>query len=239
MIKASRLFPRLWITVVICLYAGTGAQAGLMDIAGLTDDRQVSADGSMPWIGQPTARVGGGSTLDSAFVMVFQLPALAPGEMISSATLTFNYSALANTPTGNADLYGLGYTADPAVLGTDFYGGVFGGDLTDATALQDDILVLTSPTGAVTTDVTGSTNLAAHLAEQYSLGAIGGDYVKLRLSIDVDDETSYYYYTVSTANSIPPVLSIETSVVPEPATCGLILGFGILGLVLWRRRRGS
>lgn len=188
------------------------AQAATYAVTGHVDDRELWSDGTLRWIGQTTMRVGGATAgSDGVAFYIFELPSLASGESVASADLSFTLLSISNTPTGKADLHGFDYRSATTVSIADYYQGSFGGD-SGTTPIQDDILTLSS-SGVITTDSTGSSNLATYLDDQYTAGAQGGDYVILRLNIDVSDETNYYYYNVASANNSgnEPVLSIQTT----------------------------
>lgn len=224
--------------VIAGLVAAQSAQAVVFNINGNTADQGIYSTGGSNWVGQDTGRVGGASdTADGAFVYVFALPDLG-GEAIDTASLDFSFT-ISNSPNGNADLYGLDYSSTAGVsAATDYYQGAYGDD-PNATPLQDDILTLSSTEGRMSTDATGSANLASYLTAQYDNGAQPGDYVKLRLNIDVANESNYYYYKVDSANNGTvenrPVLNITT--VPEPSTFAIGAGvIAILATVIRRKR---
>jgi hypothetical protein len=127
----------------------------------------------------------GGSSpnyVDRCTIYVFQLPNLGSvANPFITASFTFNYVSKQNTLKNN-DLYGLGVRAAATVLGTDYYGQTATDDPTDATRLQTDILVDSSPTGPITTSAGGSAALASYLNAQYAGGAGVGKYVFLRLN---------------------------------------------------------
>jgi len=182
-------------------------------ITGDGADQSPLSSGAMVWVGQATFRVGGyNSTADGAAVYVFQLPALDADETIVTADFEAHLLRIANNPGGACDLYGLGYRTGSTVQASDFYQGDFGSDTTDAWGLQDDFAVITTPADSiVSTDAAGDATLAAYLSAQYAAGAQGGDWVFLRINPDVANQTNYYYWEFTSANSSPkPVLTIET-----------------------------
>lgn len=186
---------------------GGGSGGGPYTITGSTDDRDVRSTGAMGWVGEPSVRVGGASSsYDSVMVYVFELPSIASGATVTSASLSFEYTGLSNNPSGKVDLYGLPYDSSGAVSSSHYYQGVYGSD-SSATAIQNDILTTSTSTGTISTDSTGSSNLVDYLNAQYANGAEGGDFIYLRLNPDVSNETNYHYFNVATANSsTPPVL---------------------------------
>ena len=190
---------------------GTGA---VYVVNGHTDDTCMRVDGTFRAITQKDNRAGDDNAgVDGAYVMVFQLPTLAAGETVTDANLDVVLVNLRSGMIGNVDLYGLPYRSASAVIAADYYQGVYAGDVA-ATALQDDICVLTTPLGPVASDAVGDSNIAAYLNAQYAAGAQGGDYVFLRLSPDVDEAPNYQYYAFASANAddagTRPVLTITT-----------------------------
>ncbi|MFW6145941.1 MAG: PKD domain-containing protein [Planctomycetota bacterium] len=201
-------------SVVITVNAADGGGGEVYTINGSTADQVVRSDGTAKWVGKEDLRVGGGvEGADGAAVLVFQLPTLDAGETIATAALEINLESIQHSPSGHVDLYGLGYRASASVQTSDFYQGAYGGDTTDAWALQDDFATLSTPTGIVATGATGDANLASYLADQYAAGAQGGDYVFLRLNPDVADVEDYWYWLFTSADgTVVPVLTIETNV---------------------------
>jgi chitodextrinase len=180
-------------------------------VGGASEDRGLSDNGSTDWIYESNCRVGGASgSNDRAMVFVFVLPTLAAGEVITDADLSFNLESIANTPNGNADLYGLPYQTSLSIGSSQYYDGTFDGDA-GAEGIEGAILTPSSTSGAISTSSTGDANLVDYLNAQYDAGAEGGDYVLIRLNSSVSNEGNYKYYTVSTANSgNGPSLWIET-----------------------------
>lgn len=196
-------------------YTITISQPETYQITGHVDDRDIRDDSSMGWIGEQGVRVGGANTTqDNSMVYIFELPEFGEGETVTDASLSFNLEGVANNPSFHVDLYGLDYQSTTTLSGSMYYEGSYDGD-SNATALQDDILVNSTSTGTVTTSSTGSSNLVSYLTAQITAGAEGGDYVLLRLNQDTADASSYHYYHVSSANHATsgyrPVLTIETN----------------------------
>lgn len=179
---------------------------------------------------------------DTSAVLVFQLPTLSPGESITSAGLSFRGvepSSTANTPF-NADLYGLGYRAGSAVLGTDFFRGAL--DATDATLIQDNILNNSTgqPAGLnASTSAAGNIALVGYLNSQYALGG-ANQFVFLRFSTDnvaaIGAKNGYFIGSATNTGGFKPILTFETTVagVPEPTSLAVV-GMAAGGLLLRRR----
>lgn len=134
-------------------------------------------------------------------VFVFAMPDFGViANPFTSASISFNLTSIEGTPAGNADLYGLGKRAAPTVLTSDYWADTATPDPTDATLLQDNLLVPSSTYG-----IKSSTNLAAYLNTQYASGAGANQYVFLRLSTDADFANSQrYFITSANGASIPP-----------------------------------
>lgn len=180
------------------------------EISGATSDAGVQNNGTVRGTGDSTLRVGGAnSSYDQALVLVFQLPTLVTGETITDAGLSFEGDAGGGSQAGNLDLYGLGYQSSSTVSSPPYYAGSYGND-TNATELQNDIMTPSTTAGLITTDATGSSNLVTYLNALYIAGAVGGDYVLLRINPDTN-EGNYKYWEIDTADSSnKPMLNIET-----------------------------
>lgn len=186
-----------------------------------------------------TATVGRVTGLISGLtVLPFALPTLPEGQMLSNASFTFTSSTTV-IPNFNTDLYGLGFRTTSTVLTTDSFIGAF--DTTDATLIQNDFV---STTSSLTINVAFSTNavggqaLTAYLNAQYTAGAVGGNFVFLRLNPDTfttSANNSYGVRTADGASTFFPVISFDVVPVPEPSTAVmLVMG---AGFTLLRRRR--
>lgn len=177
-----------------------------------------------------------GSNVVGVAVYAFQLPNLAFGESIASASLTIRNLTNSNTLTSNIDLYGLNYRAASTITTADYFVGTL--DTTGATLIDENWFTLGSTpalnTFFTTTGDTGAT-LANYLNAQYTAGAVGGNYVFLRLNNDVFNVDARMNPTGSTyaTESYRPYISY--TVVPEPGTVALLSG-GLM-LLLFKRRR--
>lgn len=165
--------------------------------------------------------VGRNGNVLNAAVLVFELPTIAPGEIIANANLSFTSEQGSITDVPNADLYGLDFRVSSTVLAADFFAG---SNDSSALKIQDNILTNTMPLGevAVTTDNSGDSALVSYLTAQLANGAQAGDFVFLRLNIDEVIPSSgnvKNYKIFSASNPTPPILTIETlQAIPEPST---------------------
>lgn len=153
-------------------------------IYGSTSDTEVREDGAVSASNSTGLLAGGGGSpaLDRAAVFVFQLPDFgAVSNPFNSAKFQFNVSSKSGTPP-NFDLYGLGRRANSAVLAGDYYGETNNADASDATLLQNQILVAATATGVRSNNSAGGTALKNYLNTQYAAGAGAGQYVFLRFS---------------------------------------------------------
>jgi hypothetical protein len=205
---------------------GTGVAHGVT-ITSSTADLQIHSNGTTAWSGQSTMRIGGASSsYDGAGLFFFALPALDSGESISSASFTVKLNSLANSFDFDADLYGLPYRSTAAFTTGDYYSGTFGGD-TGATAIEESFLEDSMSDGiTVSSSTSGEEALVEYLNAQYAAGASGGDYVPIRLNIDVSDAANYRYYEVASANDATnaPVLELEIASYIETGTSVTIQG---------------
>ncbi len=175
-------------------------------------DNQLAEDGSRPWVGNGTLRVGGGSTLDTVGVFPFQLPELPEGESIWSVDFQFWMEKVSNSP-GPADVYALPFQDAPEFSNDVFYGGAFDAD-PNATGVQANILVIDSPQGIYNLSELGKAALTQHIIAQYENGAEAGDWILIRMGPRKENEGNYAFYEVASANHAEPqkrpTLIIET-----------------------------
>jgi autotransporter-associated beta strand protein len=153
-------------------------------IYGLTSDTDIREDGSISVANGSSLLLGGAGSpaLDRSAIFVFQFPDFgAVANPFTSAKFQFNVSSKNGTPP-NVDLYGLGRRASSTVLASDYYGETPAADPTDATFLQNNILISTTATGVTSTSTTGGTALVSYLNAQYAAGAGAGQYLFLRFS---------------------------------------------------------
>lgn len=191
-------------------------------------------------------RVGGGGASPNFqkinAIFVFDLPALAPGEVFDSASFTLNLTAKEGTVTNfNVDLYALELRSSNTVLGDDVFVGAFNTDATNATGLTDNFLVSTTALGQVTTAGgvgSGATTLADFLNAQYALDSSAADkFLFIRASQDANSNNGNHRFRVNSADTTgtanDPRIDF-TTVVPEPAGAWLV---ALGALSLGRRSR--
>lgn len=156
------------------------------------------------------ARIG--HSLQECFVIPFQLPTIPVGESITDVKLSFNITSYtSHASSTNADLYGLGYRNSASVsLSGDYYTGA--NDATDAVKIQTDILTPASGTGLIETN---TSNLLTYIDDQYTAGAVAGDFVFLRLNTSSLAATYNYYVLASADGNVTtrPTLTITTALV--------------------------
>lgn len=192
----------------------------------------------------------------SSSILPFALPSLAPGEVITGATLNITFegesaSLMIEATDGNVDLYGLPYDASPITQEASRY---FSGP-SDATAgvtkLQDNIMTPGDYPAEGTFAPKVSVDISDYLNSLFAAGATAGDFAVLRLSYDVatHNGTNNRYRVVTSGGDGPDGIDtaphtiaegaphlIITTVVPEPGGLAL-LGLGGLGLIRRRRSR--
>lgn len=201
--------------------------------------------------------------LERQAVYFFELPALAPGETISSASFSFDFTfrkdnGVGGPPRHSVDLYGLGWLPDPPALDATWFWASAADDVRTGDQLgtnigaqpvvkiQDNILTTTqagspssTPLGYTQTDAQGGAELVSFLDLLYAQGARAGDYAVLRMSPDADLRSDWvrgYHVSLSEHGGYRPTLVL--TIVPEPSTL-VLLAMGAVGLpaYAWRRRR--
>ncbi len=170
-------------------------------IFGNTSDADVRSDGlvSASTGSSMLPGVSGTPAMDRSAVYVFQLPDFgAVANPFTTAIFRFEMSSNSGTP-ANVDLYGLGRRTASTVLASDYYGQTTTADSSDATFLQDNILISSTATGIISTNSNGGTSLKNYLNTQYASGVGAGKFVFLRLSSN-GTATSAKRYAVTSAN---------------------------------------
>lgn len=250
LLMKSPLFGKLsglLVAAVLALAGGSRAEASVLLgnvadawLTGTSAGDGSSGTGASAAYGATSSNVFVGRTSTGTVglvVYVFQLPTLAVGESIGSASFTFTQLTNSSALTANIDLYGLNYRTASTVTVADYFVGSL--DSTSATLLKDNWFTsgtLASANTAYTTDGGASSNLTAYLNAQYVAGAVGGNYVFLRLNYDAFSDVGRI--EAATANNSTEAYRplISYTIVPEPQTWAL-LGTGLFLLVMMRRRR--
>lgn len=190
-------------TVNVGAYEYSYIQSGdqkLNIVAEQSDQELRSNNKKADWLGQPLIRIGGtGANFDGVMVIPFALPPLPDGFVIKSAKFKVNLEKIDNSPKGSINLHGLIARKSPNVLQTDYYQGDIMGDM-NARPIQQDFLGKLKG-GKVETSKEGNAILADYLNSIYQSGAMGGDYVFLRLSPSSKDVEDYHRWVFSSANS--------------------------------------
>lgn len=246
---------KIIIATMVIVTAGLSL-ATVMNIEGSPTDRTIGLNSS----GVITAAVNIASTtlsagddnaafnqLYCAGILVFQLPSIPVGEAITTANLGIYWDAdnmqsigSLTGSTDNAmpkwcDLYAVRYSASSTVTTNDWgYKANVGVNdvLLESQFLYQAANVTMNPTLAETS-AGADAALASWLTAQYTAGAVAGDYVFLRIQA-MKDSGNPWKITSGDAATQKPLLTIETSVIPEPATVGMI-GLGAVIAMLIRR----
>ncbi len=199
-----------------------------------------------PWLGgddidgTKVLKVGksarGGDPFVTNAIIPFKLPSRPTGESVNAANLKVNLAYLRHWIDAEVDLYGLPYNASSTINASDYYDGTYSDPTGTVTAIQSGFIVRdtggTEPLGTqiltdreVNSNSSGDTALTTYINAQYDAGAVAGDYVFLRLSINVSSASSpngllgAHYYGISdgqTANA--PVLTMEFTSSPTTNT---------------------
>ena len=225
--------------------AGQNASAAVIPVTSYNADGIVQ-NGSANANNEGEIVVGQFSTNHRVVVYPFQLPTLAPGEVVTDASLKVVYRANLGTENFNVDVYAVDVNASNAIS-NGYYGvGASPTTPTGSVLIQDNFVTPTTTIGNVTSNATAGANLAAYLNQPGKY--VAGSYVWLRLNFDVaqGSEVGQYKFgandfgggTATTAGSIPAVLTLTTAI-PEPATVFVLAGVaGVLGLSRRRRPAG-
>ncbi|KAB1068069.1 T9SS type A sorting domain-containing protein [Tamlana haliotis] len=161
-----------------------------------------------------SSAVDGSGNLTSV-IIPFMLPERPSGETVDFASMKVYVSYGRQWINSNVDLYGLTYQDALANGGTGreiFSSDHFAGDYPDAssgvTAIQDDYFTKNVAAGDLDTarwEETGqNANLMAYLNAQYDAGAVAGDWVFLRLSMDNTAMAGSQYFNIEGGDSATP-----------------------------------
>lgn len=174
---------------------------------------------------------------DMCGILVFELPDLG-GQAIASANLAVDYVAEHigggddPMPKG-VDLYGVRYNAANIVLPIDY--GFKSIGTNNGTLLQDAFIyeeVSQANDWAVEeTDAAGDAALASWLADQYTAGAVAGDYVFLRLHSDSHMMNPIKVASGNSTAQSKPTLTITVDTGPASFVSTEIASPGVLKLV--------
>ena len=174
-------------------------------------DQAVFSNGNMQWVGYQTHRIG--SSNKASAVIPFEIPVLAQGERLTSATLNFHLLQKAGGLQHKVDLYGLPFRSSSTILSSDFFAGTYDTDQT-ATALENDILDLNSTNGSKQSS--SSQAIVNFVNAQLDNGAVAGDFIFFRFSLDYNGAGNYNYWDIASQDhTVPnnrPVLNFDAIV---------------------------
>ncbi len=206
----------------IALYAVLTVRlvAGTYTFTPLATDGAVNGLNAIDTISATTGRVGLSTSngYGRASVFVFGVPKLPFGESISGATFNLTLSSTTGSVTFNGDLYSLGISTSPAVLGSDYFNGAYG-TAAGATPIQQHFLTPATAPGTVAASSTGNAAMAADLESCRAAGASGGSFYLLRLNPDFTSLSNivagYNVSMTEDASAKRPSLSVQTAPPPQ------------------------
>tara|TARA_R110001606_G_scaffold84317_1_gene191916 strand:- start:295 stop:2619 length:2325 start_codon:yes stop_codon:yes gene_type:complete len=155
-------------------------------------------------------------------IIPFKLPVRPQGKLVTSANLKINIAYIRHWVSSDIDLYGLPYSSSNTISPSNFYDGNYPDAKSTVTGIQDAFVVRdvtgSEPTGTliltdreVNSNENGNEALVAYINAQYDAGAVSGDYIFLRLSVDATSgSTGAHYYGISDESTTEaPVLTLE------------------------------
>mgnify|MGYP003665584197 CR=1 FL=1 len=155
-------------------------------------------------------------------IIPFKLPVRPQGKLVTSANLKINIAYIRHWVSSDIDLYGLPYSSSNTISPSNFYDGNYPDATSTVTGIQDAFVVRdvtgSEPTGTliltdreVNSNENGNEALVAYINAQYDAGAVSGDYIFLRLSVDATSgSTGAHYYGISDESTTEaPVLTLE------------------------------
>ncbi|XMO85794.1 T9SS type A sorting domain-containing protein [Algibacter sp. AS12] len=198
----------------------------------ISDVANLPEGGTNPWLngndidGTKVLKLGQsastGASATTNAIMPFQLPVRPTGKTVVAANLKVNIAYIRHWVASDIDLYGLPYSTSNTISPKDFYDGNFADPASTVTEIQDAFVVRdvsgAEPLGTeiftdreVNSDASGANSLAAYINAQYDAGAVAGDYVFLRLSVDATaGSVGAHYYGISDESTAQaPTLTLE------------------------------
>jgi hypothetical protein len=164
-------------------------------VKGNPADREIGKNGSLrdlQYFG-----VGDFRGIDLCGAVLFELPVLPEGEVVTNANLSF-YVRTVGELSFNADLYGIGFGDESAISGSLYYAGDFLADENGHVGLQDNVL-----TPSVTDGVHASDDISTWVQSYYTSNPdySGGTYVIFRFNADVEAVSTNIRYEIGQANN--------------------------------------
>ena len=198
----------------------------------ISDVSNLPEGGTNPWLngnsidGTSVLKLGQSASTGDPYttnaIIPFQLPVRPIGKNVVAAQLKINIAYIRHWIGSSIDLYGLPYKSNNTISPSDFYDQTFPDAAFTATGIQDSYVVRdtegSEPLGTeiltdreVTTNSSGDLALTNYLNAQYDAGAIAGDYVFLRLSVDATQGSvgAHYYGISDESTNEAPLLTIE------------------------------
>ena len=175
----------------------------MVDVA----DNSANSTSSVDWSARPQLLIGGFGAIDPnpgydmAAVMPIMLPDFEAGEKLNFARLDVNLEVVTDWAWQDYDLYGLPFRSTPEVLAADFWQGDYGTDA-NAFAIQQQLFTRLSQVGNVSTSTDAGELLAEYINKQIENGAKPGDYIFLRININVANAPDWGMHKMSSADAV-------------------------------------
>ena len=191
--------------------ANTLAQTTTHNVLADSKDVAISNNLSRQWEGYHTHRLGTNKTTSA--IIPFQLPVLLEGEVITSAELTTQLTALSGGLENEIDLYVLPYRSTNTILDSDYYAG---SNDSSNELLQAGFFTNASSIGSKSISTSANSVLVDFINQQYANGAVGGEYIFVRFNLSTDATSNYNYWDIASQDngtqSYRPLLSLESEV---------------------------
>lgn len=198
----------------------------------ISDVSNLPAGGTNPWLngndvdGTKVLKLGESASTGAGFttnaIIPFQLPVRPVGKLVVSANLKVNIAYIRHWIGSDIDLYGLPFSTASTISPSHFYDQGYADPSGTITGVQDAFIVRdtggSEPLGTeiftdreVNSDASGDAALVAYVNAQYDAGAVAGDYVFLRLSVDATSgSVGAHYYGISDESTVQaPTLTLE------------------------------
>jgi parallel beta-helix repeat protein len=203
------------------LVINASPEDGFVSDPALVTDNNPQALSAYTVDGEKIGMKGGSSDANgdanlTSIVIPFRLPELPAGKEITSASLRVYVNYGRKLTDTNLDLYGLECRTLPDISTDDYYSGEFGTGNGNDTPIADNFISKNVAEGEPDTPRWEETSadenvkLLNYIKARYSNGAVAGDYLFMRLSVDNVSMNGFQFFGISDATMTnPPELSLK------------------------------
>ena len=202
---------KLLLLLVISFSSIVNAQV-LHNIIAETSDVTIDNSNKRQWVGYHTHQLGTNKIVSA--IIPFQLPTLGVNEKITAAEFSTQLTGITASLDNEIDIYALPYRSSNAILDADYFAGT-----TDASnqLIEKSFFTKLSTVAKHTTNVSANVVLIDFINQQYTNGAVGGDFIFIRLNLNTDNTSNYNYWNIASQDNgtegFRPLLTLTSEVV--------------------------